>query len=142
MHKVGIESRSPSPNLNSLPNALAFYVSCFFEMDFSLVGCHSLYYFSALSLGKMYLFVIGKDNHCIYCESGTAVKDAREAEARSKSGDVIISPYLWGFCDSHRYDWSAVANSEHIKVSSREATLDFNLFCLLDSVCSTCLCLA
>lgn len=70
----------------------------------------------ALSLGKMYFFVFGNHNRYFFCESGAAVKDAKDAEALSKSGDIIVSPYMWSYCVEKDYSYTMLEDGKHAKV--------------------------
>lgn len=65
----------------------------------------------------MYFFVFGGGNNYFYCESGTAVKDAKDAEHLSKSGDVIVSPYMWSYCEPKEYFYTRLDDEKHVKVS-------------------------
>lgn len=69
-----------------------------------------------LSIGRTYFFVFGSEEKYFYCESGTSVTDAKEAERQAKSGDVIVSPYMWTYCNEGEYEFKLLKDDNHVKV--------------------------
>mgnify|MGYP001792562219 FL=1 len=45
------------------------------------------------------------------------MKDAKTAEHLSKSGDVIVSPYMWSYCEEKDYSFSLMEDQQHVKVT-------------------------
>ena len=60
--------------------------------------------------------MFGSEKNYFYCESGASVTDAKDAEHLAKSGDVIVSPYMWSYCDERDYEFKVLSDDGHVNV--------------------------
>ncbi|KAG8234160.1 hypothetical protein J437_LFUL014950 [Ladona fulva] len=79
----------------------------------------------AISAGTATFSVIGDEDIRHYIIVGDPITEIRLAEYMCASGEVLLSPSAWKFCDSEKYQYFSVGEYGHIKITEEEGGGDF-----------------
>lgn len=70
-----------------------------------------------ISAGTLFFALIGDDKSSHYLEVGQPIWDIKAADSKSCPGDVLVSHSAWKYINLKEYNYIALDDKNHIKVS-------------------------